>query len=217
MILIHSYLPLLAIERGRRIESAILALQSGKGVLLIDNESRENEGDLIFSAQTMTVKDMALMIRECSGIVCLCLTADKARSLGLDLMVAHNNGRYGTNFTVSIEASEGVSTGVSAYDRVTTIKTAISETAIVTDLSKPGHVFPLIANENGVFGRDGHTEGSVDLMKLAKLSPSAVLCELMNSDGTMSNLPQIIDFAIKHNYPVVSILDIIEYRRNNDL
>ena len=201
----------------KRIESAIVGLQSGKGVLLIDDESRENEGDLIFSAQTMTVKDMALMIRECSGIVCLCLTADKAQSLGLDLMVADNNSRYGTNFTVSIEAAEGVSTGVSASDRVTTIKTAISETAIVTDLSKPGHVFPLIANENGVLGIDGHTEGSVDLMKLAQLSPCAVLCELMNSDGTMSNLPQIIDFAIKHNYPVVSILDIIEYRRNNGL
>ena len=198
----------------KRIENAILALQSGKGVLLIDDESRENEGDLIFPAQTMTVKDMALMIRECSGIVCLCLTPDKARSLELDLMVSHNNSRYGTNFTVSIEATHGVTTGVSASDRITTIKTAISETAKGSDLSKPGHVFPLIANENGVLGRDGHTEGSVDLMKLAKLPPSAVLCELMNSDGTMSNLRQIIDFATKHDYPIVSILDIIEYRHN---
>ena len=196
-------------DSRKRVECAIMALQSGKGVLLIDDENRENEGDLIFSAQKITVKDMALMIRECSGIVCLCLTADKAQSLGLDLMVSNNNSRYGTNFTVSIEATHGVSTGVSASDRITTIKAAISETAKAVDLSKPGHVFPLIAKENGVLERDGHTEGSIDLMKLAKLPPSAVLCELMNSDGTMSNLSQIIDFATKHDYPVVSILDII--------
>ncbi len=204
-------------DAKKRVENAMLALQLGRGVLLIDDENRENEGDLIFSAQMMTVEDMAIMIRECSGIVCLCLTADKAKSLELDLMVANNSSRYGTNFTVSIEASLGVTTGVSASDRITTIKTAISETAVVADLSKPGHVFPLIADENGVFGRDGHTEGSVDLMKLAQLSPSAVLCELMNEDGSMAKLPQIITFAIKHDYPVVSILDVIEYRRNNDL
>lgn len=200
-----------------RIENAILALQLGKGILLIDDENRENEGDLIFSAETITVNNMALMIRECSGIVCLCLTSEKAKSLGLNLMVDNNESRYGTNFTVSIEAKQGVTTGVSASDRITTIKTAISKTAIDSDLSKPGHVFPLIANDNGVFARDGHTEGSVDLMKLAKLSPCAVLCELTNSDGTMAKLSQVIDFAIKHDYPVVSILDIIEYRRNNDL
>lgn len=204
-------------DSRRRIEGAIAALQSGRGVLLIDDENRENEGDLIFSTEKITVKDMALMIRECSGIVCLCITSNKAQSLGLNLMVDNNESRYGTNFTVSIEAKQGVTTGVSASDRVTTIKAAVSEYAIASDLSKPGHVFPLIAMDNGVFVRCGHTEGSVDLMKLARLSPSAVLCELTNIDGTMSKLPQIIAFAIKHDYPVVSILDIIEYRRNNNL
>ena len=201
----------------QRIEAAILALQSGLGVLLIDDEKRENEGDLIFPAQTMTIENMALMIRECSGIVCLCIPSDRAKLLGLDMMVANNNSRYGTNFTVSIEATHGVTTGVSASDRITTIRAAISKTAVAGDLSKPGHVFPLVANSNGVLGRDGHTEGSVDLMRLAKLGSSAVLCELMNSDGTMSNLVEIIDFAFKHNYPVVSILDIIEYRNNYSL
>ena len=201
----------------KRIENAMIALQRGKGVLLIDDENRENEGDLIFSAEKMTVKDMALMIRECSGIVCLCLTTNKAQSLELNLMVDNNESRYGTNFTVSIEAKQGVTTGVSASDRLTTIRAAISETAKANDLSKPGHVFPLIANENGVFGREGHTEGSVDLMKLAKLPPYAVLCELTNLDGTMAKLPEVVDFAIKYDYPIVSILDIIEYRRNNNL
>lgn len=201
-------------DSHKRIENAIVALRSGKGVLLIDDENRENEGDLIFSAEMMRVEDMALMIRECSGIVCLCLPSWKAESLGLNLMVGHNTSRYGTNFTVSIEATDGVTTGVSALDRITTIKSAISETAKPHDLSKPGHVFPLIAKENGVFERDGHTEGSVDLMKLAKLPPFAVLCELMNVDGTMAKLPQIIEFAKEHDYPVVSILDIKEYRNS---
>lgn len=204
-------------DTHKRIESAIIALQSGKGILLIDDENRENEGDLIFSAEMMTVEDMALMIRECSGIVCLCLPSRKAQSLGLNLMVNHNTSRYGTNFTVSIEATQGVTTGVSALDRITTIKTAIYDSAKPSDLSKPGHVFPLIAKDKGVFERDGHTEGSVDLMKLAKLPPYAVLCELMNIDGTMAKLPQIIEFAKEYDYPIVSILDIIEYRKSINL
>ena len=196
-----------------RVESAIKALQVGKGVLLVDDEKRENEGDLIFSAEKMTVEDMALMIRECSGIVCLCITSEKARSLGLTLMVEHNTSHYGTNFTTSIEAAQGVTTGVSASDRITTIKTAIAENSTPMDLVKPGHVFPLIAKNNGYFERDGHTEGSVDLMKLAALHPYAVLCELTNIDGTMAKLPEIIEFAKTYNFPVVSILDIIEYRK----
>ncbi len=200
-------------QNYKRVESAIVALQSGKGILLVDDENRENEGDLIFSAEIMTVENMALMIRECSGIVCLCLTSEKAKSLGLHLMVRQNTSRYGTNFTESIEASHGVTTGVSALDRITTIKTAISQSATPVDLAKPGHVFPLIAKDNGVFEREGHTEGSVDLMKLSKLTPYAVLCELTNPDGTMARLSEIKDFARKHNYPVVSIIDIIAYRK----
>lgn len=148
-------------EAFERIGQAIKALTEGRGILMVDDENRENEGDLIFSAEKITTPDMALMIRVCSGIVCLCITSEKAASLGLNLMVSNNTSRYGTNFTTSIEAVEGVTTGVSASDRVTTIKAAISPTATPMSLSKPGHVFPLIAKDGGVFERDGHTEGEL--------------------------------------------------------
>ena len=151
-------------KSNERIMQAVKALQEGKGILLVDNADRENEGDLIFPAETMTVSDMALMIRECSGIVCLCLPPKKADKLGLQPMVIHNTSHYGTNFTISIEAAQGVTTGVSASDRIATIRTAISPEAKPEHLAFPGHVFPLIAKENGVLERDGHTEGSVDLM-----------------------------------------------------
>lgn len=197
-----------------RVKIAIENLQKGKGILLVDDENRENEGDLIFSAEKMTIPEMALMIRECSGIVCLCLPPEKATSLGLNLMVENNTSHYGTNFTVSIEAANGVTTGVSASDRITTIKSAIDENAKPENLVSPGHVFPLIAKSNGVFERNGHTEGSVDLMKLAGLSPYAVLCELTNIDGSMAKMSEIKEFSKKYNYPIVSILDIMEYRNN---
>ena len=197
----------------RRIEEAVKALRNGLGILLIDDENRENEGDLIFSAEKMTVDQMALMIRECSGIVCLCLTSEKASELNLKLMVENNKSKYGTNFTISIEATDGVTTGVSASDRIVTIKAAIKKGATFTDIVSPGHIFPLVAKDNGVFERAGHTEGSVDLMKLAGLSPFAVLCELTNVDGTMARFPEVEAFSKAHNYPIVSILDIIEYRK----
>lgn len=198
----------------QRVEASLEALKEGKGILLVDNEERENEGDLIYSAEKITTEQMALMIRECSGIVCLCLTQEKALELNLSLMVKNNKSRYGTNFTVSIEAAQGVTTGVSAADRITTIKAAIKTGASPTEIVSPGHVFPLIAKNNGVFERDGHTEGSVDLMKLAGLSPYAVLCELTNVDGTMAKLPEIKAFAKVHDYPIVSISDIMIYRKN---
>lgn len=197
----------------QKVEAALKALKEGKGILLVDNEDRENEGDLIYSAEKMTKEQMALMIRECSGIVCLCLTQAKALELNLSLMVKNNRSRYGTNFTVSIEAAQGVTTGVSAADRITTIRAAIKPCASPAEIVSPGHIFPLIAKENGVFERDGHTEGSVDLMKLAGLMPCAVLCELTNVDGSMARLPEIKDFAKTHNYPVVSISDIMAYRK----
>ena len=197
----------------RRIEEAVKALRNGLGILLIDDENRENEGDLIFSAEKMTVNQMALMIRECSGIVCLCLTSEKASELNLKLMVENNKSKYGTNFTISIEAADGVTTGVSASDRIVTIKATIKKGATFTDIVSPGHIFPLVAKDNGVFERAGHTEGSVDLMKLAGLSPFAVLCELTNVDGTMARFPEVEVFSKAHNYPIVSILDIIEYRK----
>lgn len=200
-----------------RVDNVLFALQKGRGILLIDDENRENEGDLIFSAEKMSVEQMALMIRECSGIVCLCLPSEKAKSLNLNLMVAENSSHYGTNFTVSIEAAQGVTTGVSAADRITTIRTAIQDDATPTDLARPGHVFPLIARDGGVFERGGHTEGSVDLMKLAGLRPFSVLCELTNSDGTMAKMPEIIHFSLQHAYPIVSIKDIAEYRRTKEM
>ncbi|KAF2328027.1 3,4-dihydroxy-2-butanone-4-phosphate synthase [Flavobacterium ginsenosidimutans] len=196
-----------------RVENALEQLKSGKGVLVTDDENRENEGDLIFSAQYMNVQDMALMIRECSGIVCLCLTNEKADKLELPYMVKENTSSFQTPFTITIEAKNGVTTGVSAKDRITTIKTAIATNAKPEDLAKPGHIFPLRANNNGVLGRNGHTEGSIDLMKLAGLQPEAVLCELMNEDGSMAKLDKIISFAQEHDLVVLSIEDIIYYRK----
>ncbi|GJM60947.1 3,4-dihydroxy-2-butanone-4-phosphate synthase [Persicobacter diffluens] len=196
-----------------RVEKAIEALQDGRGVLLMDDFDRENEGDIIFPASTMTAKDMALMIRECSGIVCLCLTDEKCQSLELPPMVAVNNSKNQTGFTVSIEAKEGVTTGVSAKDRLTTIQTAIAANAVPENLARPGHVFPLRANAKGVFGRRGHTEGSVDLVKLAGLGEAAVLCELQNEDGSMAKLPEVLVFSEKHNMPVLSIEDLVQYRQ----
>lgn len=197
----------------KRVENAIKKLRDGKGILLVDDENRENEGDLIYVAANMTEQDMALMIRECSGIVCLCLSPEKSESLGLRQMVDVNDSKNKTAFTISIEAKEGVTTGVSAKDRIQTIRTAIAEHARPSDLAHPGHVFPLVAKQDGVFERRGHTEGSVDLVKLAGLGDSAVLCELTNPDGTMARLPEVIEFAIKHDMTVLSVEDIMAYRK----
>lgn len=191
-----------------RVEHALEALHTGRGLLLVDDESRENEGDLIFPAEAMTEADMALMIRHCSGIVCLCLTGPDARRLDLPPMVAHNTSRYGTAFTVSIEAAEGITTGVSAADRLRTIRTAVDPASGPTSLCRPGHVFPLVARPGGLSERNGHTEGSIELMQRAGLRPFAVLCELTNDDGTMARLPEVVRFAHEHHYPVVSIADL---------
>ncbi|WP_434002410.1 3,4-dihydroxy-2-butanone-4-phosphate synthase [Endozoicomonas sp.] len=147
----------------QRVERAVDALRRGEGVILVDDENRENEGDLIFAAETLTVKQMVLLIRECSGIVCLCLPDEKLKALDLPPMVEDNSSSYGTAFTVTIEAKEGVTTGVSAADRVTTIKTAIKDDCRPEELARPGHVFPLRARPNGVLDRRGHTEGTVEL------------------------------------------------------
>lgn len=196
----------------QRVNRAIAALQAGKGVLLVDDEDRENEGDLIFSAQHLTTAQMALMIRECSGIVCLCLPPEKTQALKLPQMVADNSSQNGTAFTVSIEAKEGVTTGVSAADRVHTIKTAIARDATAQCLSRPGHIFPLQANPGGVLARRGHTEGTLELMALSGLEPAGILCELTNVDGTMARLPEVCAFANAHDFPVLSIEDLVQYR-----
>jgi 3,4-dihydroxy 2-butanone 4-phosphate synthase len=196
-----------------RVEKALFTLQQGKGILLVDDENRENEGDIIFPASTITEKDMALLIRECSGIVCLCISEEKSKHLNLRPMVETNNSKNQTAFTISIEAKEGVESGVSAKDRLTTIKTAVAKNALAEHIASPGHVFPLIGRENGVFERRGHTEGSIDLVKLANLGDDAVLCELTNEDGTMARLPEIVDFAMKKEMTVVTIEDIYSYRK----
>lgn len=196
-----------------RVENALKALRKGQGVLVTDDEDRENEGDLIFAAELLTVEQMALLIRECSGIVCLCLPDEKVKELQLPMMVKHNSSRFQTAFTVSIEAAKGVTTGVSAADRVTTIKAAIADKAKPEDLSCPGHVFPLRARPGGVIERQGHTEAAVDLAKLAGLKPYGVLCELTNPDGTMARMPEIVAFANKHQMSVVTVNDLVVYRR----
>lgn len=203
-------------ESSGRIEAALLSLRSGRGILLVDDEDRENEGDLIFPAETVDNLQMAMLIRECSGIVCLCLTPEKTDRLALPVMVQSNTSRYQTAFTVSIEAKDGVTTGVSAADRVRTIRTAVSDLCTPDDLNRPGHVFPLRARNGGVFERRGHTEGTVDIMRLAGFKPAGVLCELTNPDGTMAKLPEIISFGKKHGLPVVTIDDIAAYRSLNN-
>lgn len=205
------------LEKISSVESALLSLKKGEGVLVVDDESRENEGDLIFSSQFLTESQMARLIRDCSGIVCLCVTPGKARALSLPLMVEENTSRYGTAFTVSIEATVGVTTGVSAMDRLTTVKAAACPQATPSDLSRPGHVFPLIARPGGLLERRGHTEATVDLMVLAGLEPVGVLCELMDPDGSgnMAKRPQIDSYGKTHGYPVVSVEDIVSFMEEN--
>ncbi|MCG9546025.1 3,4-dihydroxy-2-butanone-4-phosphate synthase [Vibrio sp. Isolate33] len=200
-----------------RVENALQALREGRGVLLLDDEDRENEGDIIYSVEHLTNAQMALMIRECSGIVCLCLTDEQANQLELPPMVVDNNSANQTAFTVTIEAKVGVTTGVSAADRVTTIKTAANPTAEPTDLARPGHVFPLRARKGGVLARRGHTEGTVDLMQMAGLQSAGVLCEVTNPDGTMAKAPEIVAFGKLHSMPVLTIEDMVMYRTEFDL
>ena len=194
-----------------RVETAVEAIKNKKGVIVTDDESRENEGDMFFSAQYVTEEQMALLIREGSGIVCLCMTEDKADELELPLMVDNNTSTYGTGFTITIEAAEGVTTGVSAADRVTTVRAASNDGAKPEDLNHPGHVFPLRAKNGGVLERDGQTEANIELMKLAGLKPMGVLCEITNPDGTMARMPEIIKFSKEHDMPIVTINDIIQY------
>lgn len=200
-------------DSHQRMETALASLRRGSGVLVTDDEDRENEGDLIFPAQTLTEAQMAMLIRECSGIVCLCLTEEKTAALELPMMVANNSSRFQTAFTVSIEAARGVTTGVSARDRVTTVHAAIAEDATPRDLHRPGHIFPLKARPGGVLERPGHTEATVDLMKLAGLKPCGVLCELTNQDGTMARLPEIMRFSENHGLPILTVEDVVKRRQ----
>lgn len=194
-----------------RVEQALYALRNGRGVMVLDDENRENEGDMIFAAETMTVEQMALTIRHGSGIVCLCINEQTREQLGLSMMVPTNSSRYQTAFTVSIEAAEGVTTGVSASDRITTIRAAIADGATSANIHSPGHVFPLCARNGGVLTRRGHTEATIDLVTLAGFKPAGVLCELTNDDGSMANASQVVEFGKQHNMPVVTIEDLVAY------
>ena len=196
-----------------RVEAAIDALKKGRGVLVVDNENRENEGDLIYAAETVNDEQMAFMIRECSGIVCVCISKEQAQKMQLPMMVEHNTSVYGTAFTILIYAAYGVTTGVSAPDRVKAIKAVINPNGKPSDLASPGHMFPLVAKDGGVLERDGHTEASVDLARLAGLQPAGILCELCAPDGLMAKLPRVTQFAMLHDLTCLSIKDLIAYRK----
>lgn len=197
---------------AERLAAAADALRDGRPVLLTDDGDREDEADLIVAASRLTEPVMALLIRECSGIVCLCLPGETVDRLRLPPMVQDNGSRYGTAFTVSIEARQGTSTGVSAADRVATVRAATAPDAKPDDLVSPGHVFPLRAADGGVLARRGHTEGAIDLCDLAGLPRAAVLCELMNADGSMARGAQVTAFAQRHGLPLLSIEDLVQWR-----
>lgn len=196
-----------------RVECAVASLRSGRGVLVVDDENRENEGDLIFAAETLTEEQVAALIRDCSGIICVCITEEKARQLDLPMMVPDNTSRYGTAFTISVDARENVTTGVSAADRLEAVRIVAADDSTRADLAAPGHMFPLVARGNGVLERPGHTEATVDLARLAGFRPCGVLCELTNPDGTMARLPQVAAYAREHALPLVSIRDLAAYRK----
>nr|HEK1988494.1 3,4-dihydroxy-2-butanone-4-phosphate synthase [Proteus mirabilis]HEK1990797.1 3,4-dihydroxy-2-butanone-4-phosphate synthase [Proteus mirabilis] len=195
-----------------RVERALEALRAGKGVMVLDDENRENEGDMVFVAETMTTEQMAMSIRHGSGIVCVCITEERRQQLDLPMMVENNTSHFHTAFTVTIEAAQGVTTGVSAADRLTTVRAAAADNAKPSDLNRPGHVFPLRAQPGGVLTRGGHTEASIDLATLAGFKPVAVLCELTNDDGTMARAPEVVTFAKQHDMAVLTIEDLVAYR-----
>ncbi len=200
----------------QRVQAALQAVREGVPVVLMDDYDRENEADLIFAAERLTERGMAQMIRDGSGIVCLCLTDDTLQRLDLPQMVANNGSPYGTAFTVTIEARHGVTTGVSARDRLTTIQAAIHPEATPDDLVRPGHVFPLRAHPGGLAARQGHTEGAVCLARLAGLRPMGVLCELMHPDGSMVRGGDVFAYAARHGLPVLVIADLLQYVRETE-
>ena len=197
-------------------EEAIKEIKAGRMVILVDDEDRENEGDLTMAAEAVTPEAINFMAKYGRGLICLSMTGEKIDSLNLPLMVEHNTSKYQTGFTVSIEARCGVTTGISAADRATTILTAVSDDAEPTDLVRPGHVFPLRGRNGGVIVRAGQTEGSIDLSRLAGLKPAGVICEIMDEDGTMARMPALEKFSEKHGIGLCTIADLIEYRMRKE-
>lgn len=198
------------------IEEVIEDARNGRMFVLVDAEERENEGDIVIPAQMCTPDAVNFMAKFGRGLVCLALTQERARQLNLSLMSPHNMSRLKTAFTISIEAKEGISTGISAHDRAHTISVAIDPTKDADDIVSPGHVFPLVAREGGVLVRAGHTEAAVDIARLAGLYPAGVICEVMNDDGTMARMPDLVKFAQLHGLKVATIADLIAYRRRYD-
>ncbi|MBI3378498.1 MAG: bifunctional 3,4-dihydroxy-2-butanone-4-phosphate synthase/GTP cyclohydrolase II [Nitrospirae bacterium] len=199
------------------IDEAIDDIAKGRMVILVDDEDRENEGDLCMAAEKVTSDAINFMAKHGRGLICLSLTPERVGELKLQMMTDDNTSPFGTAFTVSIEAKRGVTTGISASDRATTILTAINPNTKPEDISKPGHVFPLRAKRGGVLQRAGQTEGSVDLVRLAGLYPAGVICEIMNDDGTMARVPQLAEFAKKHSMKIVTVKDLIKYRMRAEL
>jgi 3,4-dihydroxy 2-butanone 4-phosphate synthase/GTP cyclohydrolase II len=199
-----------------KIAEALEEIREGKMVILVDDEDRENEGDLCMAAEKVTPESVNFMARYGRGLICLSLLEEKVEELQLPMMVSNNQSRFGTAFTISIEARRGVTTGISAADRATTILTAVADDAKPEDLVSPGHVFPLRARKGGVLVRTGQTEGSVDLARLAGLTPAGVICEVMKDDGTMARMPDLEVFAEEHGLKIVTVADIIEYRMRHE-
>jgi 3,4-dihydroxy 2-butanone 4-phosphate synthase/GTP cyclohydrolase II len=198
------------------IEDAIKDIKAGRMVILVDDEDRENEGDLTMAAEAVTPEAINFMAKHGRGLICLSMTGEKIDSLNLPLMVEHNTSSFQTGFTVSIEARCGVTTGISAADRATTILTAVADDAQPTDLVRPGHVFPLRGRNGGVMVRAGQTEGSIDLARLAGLKPAGVICEVMDEDGSMARMPALEEFSEKHDIGICTIADLIEYRMRKE-
>jgi 3,4-dihydroxy 2-butanone 4-phosphate synthase/GTP cyclohydrolase II len=198
------------------IEEAIARIKDGKMVILVDDENRENEGDLVIAAQHVTPELINFMAKYARGLICAPIDVERAHKLALPPMAPENTALHGTRFTVSVDARHGITTGISAQDRAQTVRVMIDDAATPEDLARPGHVFPLIAQEGGVLKRAGHTEAAVDLARLAGLKPAAVICEVMNDDGTMARLPQLKEFASQHDLKIASITDLIAYRKRHE-
>jgi 3,4-dihydroxy 2-butanone 4-phosphate synthase/GTP cyclohydrolase II len=196
-----------------KIEDAVAEIRAGRMVVVVDDEDRENEGDLVFAAEKVTAEHINFMVRYCSGIICVPMEGERLEQLSLPLMTTQNSESMGTAFTISVDAREGTSTGISAADRATTIKTLIDPESTARDLARPGHIFPLRYMPGGVLRRTGHTEASVDLARLAGLYPAGVLCEVVNADGSMARLSDLESFAEEHGLLIISIADLIAYRR----
>jgi len=200
-----------------RIEDAVEDIREGRMIIIVDDEDRENEGDLVCAAEKVTPEIINFMRKYGGGLICLPMTEERCDYLQLPLQAANNTSRFGTAFTISIEAKRGITTGISAADRATTILTAIDPKTKPSDLARPGHVFPLRARKGGVLVRPGQTEASVDVARLAGLIPAGVICEIMNDDGSMARLPQLVEFARQHNLKIISVADLIRYRIKNEI